>query len=146
MLVIPAIDIIDGQCVRLTQGDYSRKTVYDSDPVAMAQQFAEEGERQPGLPHEIIDAMANAREETCDRIGLAWRIDNVTLQLFDDLHDPLDLWPSIPTDLRQRAVMGLDDGQGTGRVEAAQVRQIDRFQSTSPQRSRKLDRRPPKLT
>jgi len=43
MHVIPAIDIIDGQCVRLTQGDYSRKTVYDSDPVAMAQQFAEEG-------------------------------------------------------------------------------------------------------
>lgn len=39
MELIPAIDIIAGQCVRLTQGDYQRKTVYDNDPVAVAQRF-----------------------------------------------------------------------------------------------------------
>ncbi len=37
--VIPAIDIINGQCVRLTKGDYSQKTVYDQDPLMLAQQF-----------------------------------------------------------------------------------------------------------
>lgn len=37
--LIPAIDIINGQCVRLTQGDYGQKKVYDSDPVAVAQRF-----------------------------------------------------------------------------------------------------------
>lgn len=36
--LIPAIDIIDGQCVRLTQGDYSQKTVYGS-PLEMSQEF-----------------------------------------------------------------------------------------------------------
>ena len=36
MLVIPAIDIKDGKCVRLYQGDYSKVTVFSEDPVEMA--------------------------------------------------------------------------------------------------------------
>jgi len=43
MLIIPAIDLIDGQCVRLKQGDYSRQTVYSNDPVAVAKSFSDEG-------------------------------------------------------------------------------------------------------
>ncbi|MBO1362622.1 1-(5-phosphoribosyl)-5-[(5-phosphoribosylamino)methylideneamino]imidazole-4-carboxamide isomerase [Prevotella sp. A2931] len=39
MELIPAIDLINGQCVRLTKGDYNRKKVYHADPVAMAKQF-----------------------------------------------------------------------------------------------------------
>lgn len=38
--VIPAIDIIDGKCVRLTKGDYGRSIVYDNDPVEVARKFA----------------------------------------------------------------------------------------------------------
>ena len=34
--VIPAIDLIGGQCVRLTQGDYDRKTTYYKDPLDAA--------------------------------------------------------------------------------------------------------------
>ncbi len=37
--LIPAIDIIQGQCVRLTQGDYAQKTVYSSDPLEIAKGF-----------------------------------------------------------------------------------------------------------
>ncbi len=37
--LIPAIDIIDGKCVRLTKGDYAQKKVYDDDPVAVAREF-----------------------------------------------------------------------------------------------------------
>lgn len=37
--LIPAIDIIDGKCVRLTKGDYDRKKVYNEDPVAVAIEF-----------------------------------------------------------------------------------------------------------
>jgi len=37
--VLPAIDIIDGQCVRLTKGDYDTKKVYNHDPLDMAKQF-----------------------------------------------------------------------------------------------------------
>ena len=40
--IIPAIDIIDGKCVRLTQGDYQRKREY-GDPLDMAMQFEDHG-------------------------------------------------------------------------------------------------------
>ena len=43
MLAIPAIDIYDGRCVRLQQGDYNRQTVYAASPVEVARQFADAG-------------------------------------------------------------------------------------------------------
>ena len=43
MEIIPAIDIIGGKCVRLTQGDYSQKKVYGDNPLEMAQQFESAG-------------------------------------------------------------------------------------------------------
>ena len=46
--VIPAIDIIDGRCVRLSQGDYSRSTFY-GDPLDMAMAFAGSGARRVHL-------------------------------------------------------------------------------------------------
>ncbi|MDR1893609.1 MAG: 1-(5-phosphoribosyl)-5-[(5-phosphoribosylamino)methylideneamino] imidazole-4-carboxamide isomerase [Spirochaetales bacterium] len=39
MIVIPAIDLLDGRCVRLTQGDYNRSQVYSGDPAGTARQF-----------------------------------------------------------------------------------------------------------
>ena len=39
MLIIPAIDIIGGKCVRLTKGDYNSKKIYDSDPLRVAKKF-----------------------------------------------------------------------------------------------------------
>lgn len=41
--LIPAIDIIDGKCVRLTEGDYARKTVYGEDPAVIARRFERMG-------------------------------------------------------------------------------------------------------
>ena len=41
--IIPAIDLIGGQCVRLTQGDYQRSKVYSSDPLQMARSFEDAG-------------------------------------------------------------------------------------------------------
>lgn len=41
--IIPAIDIIDGRCVRLTKGDYASKKVYDASPLDMALQYADCG-------------------------------------------------------------------------------------------------------
>ena len=37
--LIPAIDLIDGKCVRLTKGEYDSKKIYNEDPVAQAQEF-----------------------------------------------------------------------------------------------------------
>ena len=39
MEIIPAIDIIDGKCVRLTQGDYEQKTIYNENPLEVAKAF-----------------------------------------------------------------------------------------------------------
>jgi phosphoribosylformimino-5-aminoimidazole carboxamide ribotide isomerase len=43
MRIIPAIDIIDGKCVRLTKGDYDTKKVYNEHPVEVAKQFQDAG-------------------------------------------------------------------------------------------------------
>ena len=43
MIVIPAIDLLDGRCVRLHQGSYTERTVYDADPVETALSFHEAG-------------------------------------------------------------------------------------------------------
>lgn len=44
--IIPAIDIIGGKCVRLSQGDYERKTVYNEDPLEVARMFEDAGLRR----------------------------------------------------------------------------------------------------
>lgn len=41
--IIPAIDIIDGKCVRLSQGDYAQKTIYNEDPLEVALEFQDAG-------------------------------------------------------------------------------------------------------
>ena len=41
--IIPAIDIIDGKCVRLSQGDYGRKTIYNENPLDVAKMFEDAG-------------------------------------------------------------------------------------------------------
>ena len=43
MLILPAIDIRGGKCVRLKQGDYAQETIFGDDPVAMARRWVSEG-------------------------------------------------------------------------------------------------------
>ena len=45
MRLYPAIDMIDGKCVRLVQGDYSQKTTFAEDPLAVAMRWQEAGAR-----------------------------------------------------------------------------------------------------
>jgi phosphoribosylformimino-5-aminoimidazole carboxamide ribotide isomerase len=46
MELIPAIDIIDGKCVRLTKGDFTKKTIYNNNPLEVAKVFEEAGLRR----------------------------------------------------------------------------------------------------
>ena len=41
--IIPAIDLIDGKCVRLSQGDYDQKTIYNENPLEVAKEFENHG-------------------------------------------------------------------------------------------------------
>ncbi|MFZ0430331.1 MAG: 1-(5-phosphoribosyl)-5-[(5-phosphoribosylamino)methylideneamino]imidazole-4-carboxamide isomerase [Acidobacteriota bacterium] len=59
MIKIPAIDLIDGTCVRLYRGDYGRQTTYTSDPVGQALRFQSAGFRRI----HVID-LEGAREGT----------------------------------------------------------------------------------
>ena len=70
--LIPAIDIIDGHCVRLTQGDYNQQTTYDADPVDIAKAFEDAGVKRlhtVDLDGARSNHVVNAR--TIERIAAA---------------------------------------------------------------------------
>lgn len=59
MLIIPAIDIIDGKCVRLNQGDYGSVKVYNQNPLEVALQF-----QDAGLSHLHLVDLDGAKNKT----------------------------------------------------------------------------------
>lgn len=75
MIVIPAIDIRGGRCVRLHQGDFARETVYGEDPVAMALHWESEGaERLHVVDLDGAREGAGANREAIGRIAGALTI------------------------------------------------------------------------
>lgn len=62
MELIPAIDLIDGRCVRLTQGDYADKKVYEQNPVDMAKMYADCGVRRL----HVVDLDGAKAKEPCN--------------------------------------------------------------------------------
>ena len=66
MLIIPAIDLRDGRCVRLIQGRSEDQTVYSDDPVGQARVFAEAGARRLHLVD--LDGAFQSRKDNADKI------------------------------------------------------------------------------
>ncbi|MCP9763069.1 1-(5-phosphoribosyl)-5-[(5-phosphoribosylamino)methylideneamino]imidazole-4-carboxamide isomerase [Lacihabitans soyangensis] len=76
--VIPAIDIIDGKCVRLTQGDYGQKKIYNEDPAEVAKEFEGAGIKRLHLVdldgakekriinHKVLEKIANSTDLIID--------------------------------------------------------------------------------
>ena len=74
--IIPAIDLIDGRCVRLTRGDYSQKKVYDGDPADLARSYADCGVKRihlvdldgarAGAPHNLKTLEQIAKAVSCE--------------------------------------------------------------------------------
>ena len=64
MDIIPAIDILGGRCVRLTQGDYGRKKEYSSDPVEVARTFEQAGAKRLHLVD--LDGARSAAPQNLD--------------------------------------------------------------------------------
>jgi phosphoribosylformimino-5-aminoimidazole carboxamide ribotide isomerase len=95
MLVIPAIDLLDGKCVRLRQGRMEDTTVFSTDPVGVAQRWVEAGARRlhvvdlngafAGKPvnTEIIRTIAEAFPELPIQVGGGIR-DEDTIQTYLD--------------------------------------------------------------
>jgi phosphoribosylformimino-5-aminoimidazole carboxamide ribotide isomerase len=76
--IIPAIDIIDGKCVRLTQGDYNQKKEYHSNPVEVAKMFEDAGikrlhvvdldgaKQKKIVNHKVLEGIASATKLSVD--------------------------------------------------------------------------------
>lgn len=73
MRIIPAIDIIDGKCVRLTQGDYDRQRIYNKDPLEVAKAF-----EAHGLQYLHLVDLDGAREGRIANQGVLERIASQT--------------------------------------------------------------------
>jgi len=76
--IIPAIDIIDGKCVRLTQGDYAQKKIYNENPLEVARSFQDAGIQRLHLVdldgarekriinHKVLEAIASQTQLVID--------------------------------------------------------------------------------
>lgn len=87
MLLIPAIDLKDGQCVRLKQGDMDQATVFSEDPAAMARHWVEQGARRLHLV-DLNGAFAGKpRNEAAVKAILAEVGDEIPVQLGGGIRD-----------------------------------------------------------
>ena len=77
MLLLPAIDLMDGQVVRLRRGDASQKTVYSDDPGGLARRWQDEGGDYLHLVD--LDAAFAGRPEAGNRAALRSILDAVTI-------------------------------------------------------------------
>ena len=99
--LIPAIDIIEGKCVRLTQGDYNSKKIYNENPVEVAREFADYGIRrlhivdldgaksQHVVNHKVVEQIRQATDLLIDFGG--------GIKSDDDLHKAFDAGASMVT-------------------------------------------------
>ena len=150
MELIPAIDIKDGRCVRLYQGDYERMTVFDKDPVAVAQRWAELGAqrlhvvdldgakcghpvnaqivfaivRATGIPVELGGGL---RDKATVDAALNLGVERVILGTAA-VEEP-DLVPELVAQYGPRIVVGVDARNGwvaaKGWLETSQIRATD---------------------
>lgn len=95
MTVIPSIDILGGECVRLVRGDYEAVTVYETDPVAMARRFEGAGARRIHVVD--LDAARGDARTNRKKIRKIRRAVDCTVQLGggirrdEDIEELLDL-------------------------------------------------------
>jgi len=78
MNIIPAIDIIEGKCVRLTKGDYHRKKIYAEDPVEVARMFEDHG-----ISHLHVVDLDGARSQHIVNIDVLSKISQATRLIVD---------------------------------------------------------------
>lgn len=111
--IIPAIDIIDGKCVRLTHGDFTQKTVYADDPLEVAKRF--EG---LGLSRLHMVDLDGAKSGKPSNLAVLVRVASAT-----DL--VIDFGGGIKTDDDLAAVF--ESGAAVANIGSVAVREPERF-------------------
>ena len=89
MLIIPAIDIFGGECVRLYKGNYSQATVYDKDPVAAAREFERAGAQRLHIVD--LDAARGGSKRNRKKIRKIRKAVSCTIQLGGGIRDEDDV-------------------------------------------------------
>jgi len=87
VLIIPAIDLKDGRCVRLKQGDMSTATVFSDDPVAMAKHWAAQGAKRLHIVDLNGAVAGRPKNEKVIREMIAAVGDKVAIQLGGGIRD-----------------------------------------------------------
>jgi len=104
LIIYPAIDLLDGRCVRLRQGDYNQVTVYHEDPVAMARQFRDAG---ASWIHVVdLDAARSGVPAHVDLIRRISRETGLKVQTGGGIRTLEHLQTLLENDLIARAVLG----------------------------------------
>lgn len=103
MDLFPAIDLRDGKCVRLLQGDYARETVYGGDPVAMAKEFEAAG--APWVHVVDLDAARTGRPENRDEVAAIAAAVSVPVQTGGGVRDEFSAEALLDSGVR-RVVIG----------------------------------------
>ena len=85
MDIFPAIDLRDGKVVRLSQGDYGREQVYETDIAGAAERFASQGARWIHVVD--LDAARTGRRSNARAIGEICRVSGVNVQLGGGIRD-----------------------------------------------------------
>ncbi|OWT53920.1 1-(5-phosphoribosyl)-5-[(5-phosphoribosylamino)methylideneamino]imidazole-4-carboxamide isomerase [Candidimonas nitroreducens] len=87
MLLIPAIDLKDGRCVRLRQGDLDNATVFSDEPAAMAQQWLDQGARRLHLVDLNGAVAGKPRNESAIKAIIDAVGDEVSVQIGGGIRD-----------------------------------------------------------
>jgi phosphoribosylformimino-5-aminoimidazole carboxamide ribotide isomerase len=103
MILLPAIDILDGQAVRLAGGDFARQTVYETDPVAAARRWIGQGAR--GLHVVDLDGARAGRPVNVEHIRRIVQAVPVPVQVGGGLRT-LDSVEAVLAAGARRAILG----------------------------------------
>lgn len=114
MLIIPAIDILGGECVRLYQGDYSQVTVYEKDPVSAAREFEKAGAKRIHIVD--LDAARGGSKRNRKKIRKIRKAVSCELQLGGGIRDEEDVTELIDLGI-DYLVLGTVFARNTNRVE-----------------------------
>ena len=111
--IIPAIDLIDGKCVRLAQGDFARKKIYDENPVEVAKTFEGFGIKRL----HVVDLDGAKRGKLANV--------HILREIARDTDLTIDFGGGIKTDDDIQAVF--EAGAGLANIGSTAVREPDKF-------------------
>ncbi len=103
MEVIPAIDLLDGKCVRLYQGDYEQASIFNNNPVEVARQWAEEGATR--LHVVDLDGAKEGKSVNLSVIEAIAKAVDIPVQVGGGLRDRAGVARLLNTGV-QRAILG----------------------------------------